>query len=290
MKSISQLKDMFGKFSRNSSTINLDLGVQLINDAAQRRLYGFDYTFLEETQTFDTVADEPTYPLPVTLSLVRTVTALIGDIKYTLQEVPTRREYDAISSLQVTSNIPAWYYIENNYINIYPVPSVAGTPIYINYRKKILPATNDDFVTGTFTFTNGGTTVTASSTLPTWAAVQGYVIDENGQAYDVAVRDSNTQLTLVQKYQGTTGAQAANLVQGIPFPNGLEYIPLYDALSEYYLSQEGKIDTSQNWSRKAEELANTLNAQFGSKSTNLHIPLRQNYDWARINPNNFVEI
>lgn len=74
-----------------------------------------------------------------------------------------------------------------------------------------------DFVapydTGTIAITSGTKIVTLTGgTWPTWAASGELVID--GQLYDVSTRDSDTQLTLTNDYNGTTlTAESYNLAQ-----------------------------------------------------------------------------
>lgn len=291
MKSISSLKTLFGRFSRNTSAVQLALGLQLINDAAQRRLYGYDYTFLEITPTILSVDGQQTYPLPVSSGKVRGVSIQIGDYRYVPQEAPTREMWDKVSVQNVESNIPLYFYIENNTISFYPTLSGTGNVVRINMKKRILPATNDDYVTGTLTFTSGSAVVTLTGgTLPTWIAVNGYVITEDGTQYEISTRDSDTQLTMVQLYDGDTNTQTTEIVQGLPFPDGLEYIPLYDALSDYYLSEEGKESQSKLWSEKADELVNTMNSEFGMKSLDVHLRRTGPMDYGRMNPNNYPTI
>lgn len=291
-KSVTELKALYADLTRNDEAVHVLKGIDNINNAAFRRLYGFDYTFLERTQEILTIQGEKTYPIPIDVTKIRAVSALVGTTqRYVVSNVPTRGDWDQLFYNTLESNIPAWYYIENNTISIYPIPSQDDIPVYLNYKKKMYPATQDDYVTGTLAFTFNSTTVTLTGgTLPTWIPIQGYVTDENGMAYDIVSRDSSTQLTLLQPYRGVTGSQPTLISQGLLFPEGLEYIPLYDAVSDYYLSQEGKKEESRLWKDRADELVAMLNSEFGMKTTNLHIRLSERGDFAQYNPNNYPTI
>jgi hypothetical protein len=290
-KSLTQLSERFADLSRNNEATHIARGIEMINDAAMRRLYGYDYVFLEKTRQFDTVAGQYTYPIPIDVSLIRTVSTDVGTQRYVLQEVATNADWQRLFFTPLESNIASWFYVENNTISIYPTPSENGVPVYINYKSKIYPCKNLDYTTGTLTFTHGSKVVTHSAVLPTWITIQGYVTDSNGMSYDIATRDSNTQLTLVQPYIGVSGAQTTLISQGFPFPDGLEYIPLYDALSDYYLGVEGKSDESRLWKDRADEMVAMLNSQFGMKTASLRIRYRGDFgDFAKFNPNSYPQI
>jgi len=292
MKSVTELRMVYADFTRNSNTAHVDKGIDAINNAAYRRLYGFDYTFLEQTEIVNTIASLATYPIPINVGKIRSVSALVGTSqKYVLREVATRQEWDQLFYTPVESNIPAWFYIENDTISVYPIPSDSNVPIYLNYKKKMYPATQPDFINNNLQFTNGSKVVTLTAgVLPTWINIQGYVTDENGRAYSISTRDSAVQLTLHQNYQGNTGLKPTLISQGLLFPEGLEYLPLYDAVSDYYLSQEGKLEASNLWKARADELVAMLNSEFGMKTTDLHIVIRDKGGYDRYNPNNYPSI
>ena len=68
-------------------------------------------------------------------------------------------------------------------------------------------ALNAAYTTGTVAVTNLSTTVTLTSgTWPTWAATNAEILLTDGIWYKIFSRDSTTQLTLVQAFQGTTGS------------------------------------------------------------------------------------
>lgn len=76
-----------------------------------------------------------------------------------------------------------------------------------HYRARGTIATINDYSTGTVDVTNGSTTVSAGDSAPSFpAAAGGRKIRFSSQQawYDILTRDSATQLTLTQAYQGTT--------------------------------------------------------------------------------------
>ena len=76
-----------------------------------------------------------------------------------------------------------------------------------HYRSRGTLTTIDDYTTGTVAVTNGSKTVTGTSTVFT-AAMGGrkFRVGSENAWYDIDTRDSNTQLTLQQDYQGTTAS------------------------------------------------------------------------------------
>jgi len=76
-----------------------------------------------------------------------------------------------------------------------------------HYRARGTIATIDDYSTGTVDVTQGSTTVSAGDSAPSFpAAAAGRKIRFGSQQawYDILTRDSASQLTLVQAYQGAT--------------------------------------------------------------------------------------
>lgn len=97
------------------------------------------------------------YQIPANISKIKNVTVNVGQLKYQPREIMTRAEWDLVNFLPYTSDIPQYYFVYNNQINIFPIPSTTGNIISYNYKVRVADLTYDDYTTGNIA--NGGATV-----------------------------------------------------------------------------------------------------------------------------------
>ncbi len=138
----------------------------------------------------------------------------------------------------VTSNELEFFFVRRNWIEIYPTPSSALTYTLI-YEAESKDLANDDYTTGTITtLTNGAAAVTGSSTVFTAGMIGRYFkIDADGEWYEIATRSSNTAITLVRLFQGTSiaaGTSAYTIGEMPRTPGPTHIIPCYYAAWQYY--------------------------------------------------------
>ena len=126
MKSYTTLRNLFGTFCGNSTTSNLTLGDQLINDGI-RKIIGMStsWYFLEATATTTTIATQRNYLLPYNFNKMNSVTMTIGTYKYPILEVSDRKYWDRLQIVPYSSSIPIYYFIDAGQLYIYPTPAVS---------------------------------------------------------------------------------------------------------------------------------------------------------------------
>lgn len=105
------------------------------------------------------------YNIPSNISKPKTVTVSVGQLKYQPKEIMTREEWDTVNFLPYTSDIPQYYFIYNNQIQIFPIPSTTGNIITYNYKVRVADLSYEDYSTGTIASASvGSTTVTGTTT------------------------------------------------------------------------------------------------------------------------------
>jgi hypothetical protein len=120
-KSFTTLRNYAGSLSQNTSSANLTLFDQLINDTHKYLLQ--KYFFNEASTTIRTNYQTQFYDLPFDYSKLKTSTITIGDLKWTPTEVLTRIEWDRLNVFPYYSDIPNNFFIYNNQLGFWPIPS-----------------------------------------------------------------------------------------------------------------------------------------------------------------------
>ena len=282
MKSYTTLKNLFGSLSQNTSTENLALGDQMNNDSQRYLLQ--KYFNNEGSYTTPTVASQQSYLLPFNYSKIKDITITVGTVRYVITEVLTRADWDRMNFIPYTSDIPAYYFIYGNYINIFPIPSSNGNTITINYKYRPIDLTLEDYSTGSVTVTNNSAVVTGAGTswLTPFVPSASSVINLNlwvkfnlpkgdGNWYQVSSIDSATQLTLVQPYQGTTASTVTFTIGQMPllFEDFHDLI-VYRSLHRYYSSINIVPAKAQEFKGMYEEGTNVMeDAYLGNKSSDV---------------------
>jgi hypothetical protein len=290
MKTYTGLRSQFGIQSNNTSTTNLSLGDQLINDAL--RYLTTPYFFNERTQVIPggTIAGTQDYPLPYNIKTLINVYVNVGNIRYQLKEAPTRPFWDSLNFVPYTSDIPQYYFIYNKRLYMFPTPASSNNPITINYKIRIKDLSQADYTIGTVTLTNGSSTITGSSTtfipdmVGRWIRADAPNGDE--QWYEIGGYTSATQLSLINQYQGTTASGLTYLIGEVPvLPEDYQDLPLYRALAIYFTTRVPDPTRAARYDELYNKGEAALSAEFGSKSWSVAITPN---DSETINPNLFV--
>ncbi len=104
------------------------------------------------------------YPIPANVSKIKNDTITIGQLVYTPAPVQTIQEWTMLTALPYTSDIPNYFYIYNNQVMFWPIPSSSGNLITFNYKARVPDMTYADYATGTVTTAVGSNSVTGAST------------------------------------------------------------------------------------------------------------------------------
>lgn len=286
MKTYTGLRNQFGKLTNNTSTANLVLGDELINDSL--RYLTTKYFFNERTQVVPggTVASTQAYPLPYNIKTLLNAYIEVGNIRYQLTEAPNRKFWDSLNFVTYTSDIPQYYYIYNKEFNVFPVPAGSGNAITYNYKIRLRDLNDADYTDGTVTFTNGDATVTGSGTTFTADMVGRWIQDSVGDWYEIGTFTSTTALELVNEYEGTTEAGTTTLIGDVSLlPEDYQDLPIYRACSIYFTTRVPDPERAGLFATLYDEGFAKLDAEFGSKSASVAITPT---DVEIINPNLFV--
>jgi len=290
MKSFTTLRNQFGTLTNNTSSTNLTLGDQLINDSL--RYLTTKYFFNERSQVIPggTIASTQFYKLPYNIKTLINVYVTVGSIRYQLTEAPTRAFWDSLNFVTYTSDIPQYYFIYNKQIGLFPTPASNSNVITVNYKMRLRDLTQADYVTGTYTLTNASSTVTGSGTtfVPDMAGRWLYATPPTGDGnwYEIESYSSATSLTLVNQYQGTTAAGITTLIGEMPIlAEDYQDLPVYRACAIYFTTRVPDPARAELFQKLYDEGEARLDAEFGSKSWSVAITPN---DSEVINPNLFI--
>lgn len=216
MKSYTQIRNYAGSLSQNTSTTNLELFDQMINDSQRYLLQ--KYFFNEASTTIPTVANQQFYNLPYNFSQLKDITITQGTLKWTPKEIFTREDWDRLNPFPYYSDIPNNFFIWNGQIGIFPIPATTANTITFNYKIRVPDLTFTNWITGTATMTNASATVAlvnATGLLANYLPSAGSVLNLNlwfkatapngdNNWYKISSIESDASLTLLNAYQGTT--------------------------------------------------------------------------------------
>lgn len=77
------------------------------------------------------------YNLGAYISKLTDMTITVGQLRYTPIPVMTRQDWDYINTLPYNSDIPAYFFIYNNQVQIFPIPATTGYIITFNYKTRV---------------------------------------------------------------------------------------------------------------------------------------------------------
>jgi hypothetical protein len=115
------------------------------------------------------------YPIPANVSKIKNDTITVGQLVYTPAPVQSIQEWTMLNALPYTSDIPNYFYIYNNQVGFWPIPSTSGNLISFNFKGRVADMTYDDFATGTVAIAAGSNAVTGTAT--TWNTVGTYPLN-----------------------------------------------------------------------------------------------------------------
>lgn len=285
MLTFSGQRNLFGTLTNNTTSANLTVGDTLINAHTNRLLSLRSWPFLRRTKTALTEADTQFYKLPANFRKLVNVTVTVGGFNYTPKECPSRRMWDVLNTqnTQLKSSIPEWYFVYNRQVGFWPVPPSGGNTITYYYTIATPIMTQADYTTGTIvTATLDGAAIVGSSTVWNASMVGRYIqIAETSAAlggdnlfYEIESIGSNTTLTLVNDYLGTSiasGAATYLIGQVSPLPDGYHELPVYRGVHFYYTTIAPDAIKAGLYKDIADNMENDLIEQFGRETANVMI-------------------
>lgn len=207
MKTFTELLDEYVDATNDESTENRERGKRRINQR-QRTLCARDYWWLEQEFALLSVANQQIYDLPAKFKKFKELVITVGDLTYPLNAYLSIRKFDEANQwggITVTEYVEG-YTVRDNKLYLVPPPSASNLVLSGVYVRNATTMRLEDYTAGTVSVSNGSKTVTGSGTsFQTTAKIRkGAVIFLDDEPYEIATADSNTQLTLSKKYEGTT--------------------------------------------------------------------------------------
>jgi len=244
------------------------------------------------------------YPIPANVSKIKNDTITVGQLVYTPAPVQSIQEWTLLNSLPYTSDIPAYFYIYNNQVNFFPIPSSSGNIITFNYKARVADMTYADYTTGTVAATAGSNSITGTTT--SWNTTGTYPLNVDltyanlmiaitppkgdGIWYPIQRFTSDTALTLnlpIVNAPVTTGA-SYTLGQFPLLQEDFHDTIVYGALVTYYTAiVPDKVRASQ-FDAMYQARLNLLENYAGTKSVNVDLgqqPIQQNPNLFLFSPN-----
>lgn len=298
MISYTGYRTRFGANTKNTTTTNLDLGSQLVNDSL-RYLTGKFY-FNERSYTTTTVTNQQFYYLPPQVKRLIDVTVTIGTVRWLTKPAPNREYWDSLNTIQFYQDYPLFHFVfDGNKVGIWPTPASNGNTITMNYQIRTTDLSMADVTNVTTSQTVSATldskTVTASgSVFKSWMAGNWIQLSpsstdaSNGDNkwYQIASITSGTSLELDNPYTGSTVTGASFTIGEMPIlAEDYQDLALYRALWIYYTSIVPDKNRADFYKKMYDEGYVMLNEEYGQKVTS---PVLLDTDAPIYNPNLFV--
>ena len=207
---------------------------------------------LTESATVDiSTVGVQAYPIPANVSKIKNDTITVGQLVYTPAPVQSIQEWTRLNALPYTSDIPNYFYIYNNQVLFWPIPSTSGNVITFNYKGRTPDLSFSDYSTGTLSgLSVGANTITGVGTswgtpFPTGSDIGYYNLAlkisppyGDGIWYPIQRFNSNTELVLATPLQNAPSATASSYVIGqLPLlQEDFHDMLVYGALTTYFTS------------------------------------------------------
>lgn len=226
------------------------------------------------------------YPIPPQVSKIKNDTITVGQLVYTPAPVQSIQEWTLLNALPYTSDIPNLYFIWNNQVNFWPIPSTSGNIVTFNYKARVSDLSIADYSTGTLSsIAVGDNQITGVGT--TWSSVAPLNTDltflnlflkvtpPNGDGlwYQIQQFTSNTSVTLIQPIQNAFSTTATAYVIGqLPLlSEDFHDLLVYKALEVYFTSIVSDQAKFKMYSTLAEERSELMKAYLSDKSVNVDL-------------------
>lgn len=127
------------------------------------------------------------YTIPPNVSKITDSTITIGQLKFVPAPIATRAEWDLINFIPYEADIPNYYFIYDNQIGIWPIPSTTGNILTFNYKSRVADMSYTDFTTGNITtLTKGSNSVVGTAT--NWITAGKYPVNVDISEQYLALR------------------------------------------------------------------------------------------------------
>jgi hypothetical protein len=287
---------------------------QIVNfSGSQSRLCQFTYNSATITWSDGLLAIATTsistvgvqaYQIPANISKIKDNTISVGQLKFVCQEVMTRSEWDRINFLPYASDIPAYYFIYDSKLNIFPIPATTGNILTFNYKTRVADLTYADatgghldtagMVAGSTAVTGTGTAWITTDTFPSGTDItfQNLCLRADppfgdGIWYPIRQFISGTSLTLVNPVVNAPNItnQTTYTIGQIPIlSEDFHDMLVFGALKIYFTSIVNDPNKFKEYDNLYAERLIALKDYAGTKAVNVDLGEEPN----NINPNLFL--
>lgn len=277
MKSYTTLRNLYGKLTKNTSTGNLTLGDEVINDEHRHLCALKDFAFLHRPRTLATIASTQFLALPYDIDQVESVSVTVSSKVYTPKLMHSREDWDLLNEVQYTSDFAEYAFVYNGTIGLWPTPATSANTITVNGKIRPVDLNTADITSSTIaTLANGSTALTVSAGLT--AQMVGFWIRPtysttantgDGQWYEIAGVTSGTVGTLVRAYGGVSisaGTAACTIGQMPLLPEAFHDTPVWKAASDYWY-KEGDMSRGKSFENKYDRDVKDLISMYSSMVT-----------------------
>ena len=262
------------RFTQNSTNIAWDTGLT------------------EVATTAITTVGVQAYPIPANVSKIKNDTITVGQLVYTPAPVQSIQEWTILNALPYTSDIPNLFFIYQNQVMFWPIPSTSGNIISFNYQSRVADMTYADYATGTIsTATAGSNAVVGASTA--WVTTGTYPTDTDlsyanlmiaitpptgdGLWYPIQRFTDGTNLLLNLPIVNAPNIGTSPYVIG-QFPllhEDFHDILVYSSLAIYYSSIVKDPDKFKMYDALTKEREELMKAYLGTKSVNVDLGVQR---------------
>lgn len=283
MITFGQLQSRYLDLTKDSSSTNTTRGQNRINEVNQAIISMKDWRFLDKERTVASVASQQSYQLPVDYGRLLGFWVVVGGVTYYPTEVNDMEYWQSLNSTSVSSNTTSHFYIIEDAIYLYPIPSSTAVTLHLFYKQKAKIMSASDYTTGTLSSTVNSRTVTGSGT--TWtSAMAGRYIDIAGRFYEISTA-SSTSITLVKYALDTTSAATYTLGDISPIPSDFHDLLLLGSIASYY---DFKGDKNTYRTEYEKRLLMLKNQYGGGQKTSTQVLRRVNRSRVSLNnPNDY---
>ncbi len=248
----------------------------------------FWQTGMTSTATVDiTTVGVQFYPIPASVSKIKNDTITIGQLVYTPAPVQSIQEWTMLNALPYTSDIPNYFYIYQNKVGFFPIPSTSDNLISFNYKARVADMTYTDFATGTVAAVAGNNAITGTAT--TWNSVGTFPLNVDlsyanlmlaitppkgdGLWYPIQRFTSDTALLLNLPIVNAPVVTGATYTIG-QFPllsEDFQDLLIYSSLMVYFSSVVKDKDKYTMYKDEVEKREKLMDAYLANKSVNVDL-------------------
>lgn len=300
MKSYSQLRDLYGEETKDSSSDNLTYGDEIMNDWHRQLISAADWPFMLRLRTAQTEASTTFVKLPYDVDLVESVFVTVSSTRYDPKPAPSRRFWDQLHYSSYNSDIPEYWFVYDGAIGLWPQPSTAGNVISMNCRIRVQDLNRADYETGNITTaTNGDETIVGNGTTWTnpmtgrWLRITADDGTDSGDGlwYEISSITDATNLELVRKYGGTSisgGSQEYTIGMMPLLPEAFHGMPVEYAAFRYW-NKENDVERAAGYKSMVNDHLEDLLKSQGMNDLSMVVDDGMDGDMI-VNPNLMITI